>query len=82
MAWCFPIFDVTNDPNYKKIVYSYEAFLVGQAYQQLLKQHKVNETKFKNGITKQTKVDDLVLPNSLSLKECAKLHEIVALCTP
>lgn len=48
----------------------------------MLKQHKVNETKFKNGITKQTKVDDLVLLDSLSLKECLELHEIVALCTP
>lgn len=59
-----------------------EAFLVKRAYQQLIKQHKVSQTRFKNGITKQIKVDDLVLPDSLSLKECPNLHEIVVMCTP
>lgn len=60
----------------------YEAFLVERVYQQLIKQHEVNQTRFKNGITKQIKVDDLVLPNSLNLKEFPDLHEIVVMCTP
>jgi hypothetical protein len=57
----------------------YKAFVAKWTYQWLLKQHNIKQTRFKNEITKQTKVDDLVLSDSLSLKECLDLHEIVTM---